>query len=91
MGWGRTHDLAGAGRYIEESGVIVACPGEVGHGSGLHWESIYLPGLYRERLSMHLLLLGGTKICTWHVLGRLVYMCSLMGWAHLGSGVKLLA
>lgn len=60
----------------------MACIGKVG---------IYLPGLYREKLSMHLLLLGGTRICTCHVLGRLVYMCSLMGWAHLGSGVKLLA
>lgn len=42
-GWGRTHDLAGTVRYIKDSDVILTCPGEVEHASGLHWEGRHKP------------------------------------------------
>lgn len=52
-GWGRTHDLAGTGRYIEESG----CPGEVGHASGLHWDVGHKPTWFVQREAEHTLVI----------------------------------
>jgi hypothetical protein len=86
-GWGRTYDLAGTGRYIEESGVIMACPREVEHASGLHWECGHKPTWFVQREAEHVLIIRGY----WDMHLACLGIHVLTDGAHLEPGVKALA